>query len=175
MPTEAKRRVVAELTEQIGHATLSISTNLTGLRVGEMTALRRHLRERSVEYRVVKNRLARLAAKAAGAEEEFTQLLEGSTGIVFGYAAPAAAARALDEYVRATRSSLVVRNGLMEGRLITAAQVSALASLPPKNELVATLLGNLQAPISRLVNVLSGPLRGLATVLERRAEQLSAQ
>ena len=125
-----------------------------------------------MEYRVVKNRLAALAATQAGVEG-FRELLDGVTGIVFGYGEPEAAAKVVDQYVKQTRSPLRIRNGIMEGEVLTAAQVNAIAILPSKLELRAMLLRQLNAPIVGLMNVLIGPVRGLAIVLQRRAEQLA--
>ena len=173
MPTEAKRQAVAELAERIGRATMAVATDISGLTVNETTDLRRRLREQAVEYRVVKNRLAALAAHEAGVEA-FAELLEGSTGIAFGYDDPLTVAKALDGYVKATRSRMVVRKGLMDGVIISGAQIATLASLPSKVELLARLLGQLNAPISRLATVLNGPVRGLAIVLQRRSEQLAS-
>ncbi len=171
MPNEAKVKDVAELSERLARSTMVIATDFSGLTVNEVTALRKRLREHDVEYRVVKNRLAAIAAQVAGTDR-VQDILEGATGLVVGYGDPVAAAKALDGYVKESRSRLVVRKGVMEGRLLLESQVAALASLPPKNELVAKLLGQMNAPISGLVNVLSGPVRGLAIVLQRRAEQL---
>ena len=171
MPTEAKRQVVAELAEQIRRCTVAIATDFTGLRVNEITNLRRRLREQSVEYRVVKNRLALLAAQEAG-NESFAELFQGVTGVAFGYGEPAEAAKALDEFIKATRSTLVVRMAVMDGQVLSAAQVSALAALPSKSELLARLLAQMQAPTTRLVTVLRGTIQGLAIVLQRRADQL---
>ena len=94
--------------------------------------------------------------------------------MVLGYDDPVAAAKAVNDYVRQSRAELKVRKGVMDGALISEAQVVALAALPGKDELVAKLLGQMNAPISGLVNVLSGPTRALAIVLQRRAEQLGA-
>ena len=172
MPTEAKRTEVADLAERIGRSTIAIATDFTGLKVNQLTELRRRLKERDAEYRVVKNRLAALAATQAG-NEAFRELLEGVTGIVFGYGEPESAAKTVYEYVRQTRSALRMRNAIMGGEVLSPAQVSALAALPSKQELLARLLGQLNAPIAGLVHVLSGPVRGLAIVLQRRAEQLA--
>jgi len=171
VPTETKRRIVMELADQIARATLAIATDFSGLGVNELTELRRRLRTRSAEYRVVKNRLMVLAAKEAG-KDGFAELLEGSTGIVFGYGEAVDTAKALDEFIRTTRSQLVVRNGILDGGPLSKDQITVLASLPPKEELQARLLGQLLTPIARLVNVLNRPVQGLAIVLQRRAEQL---
>lgn len=173
MPNEAKVQDVAELSERFSRSTLVIATDFTGLPVNEVTALRKRLREQNVEYRVVKNRLAAIAAQQAGIER-VKDILEGTSGLVVAYGDPAAAAKALDGYVRETRSRMVVRKGVMDGKLLVESQITALASLPPKNELIAKLLGQMNAPITGLVNVLTGPARGLAIVLQRRAEQLAA-
>ncbi len=172
MPTDEKRENIADLAERIKRSTIAIATDFSGLGVNQLTELRRRLREQGMEYRVVKNRLAALAATQAGVEG-FRELLDGVTGIVFGYGEPEAAAKAVDQYVKQTRSPLRIRNGIMEGEVLTAAQVNAIAILPSKLELRAMLLRQLNAPIVGLVNVLIGPVRGLAIVLQRRAEQLA--
>ena len=173
MPTEAKREAVTDLAERLSKAAIIIATDFSGLKVNQMTELRHRLREQGVEYRVVKNRIASIAADESGVEA-FRDILEGTTGVVLGYDDPIAAAKAVNDYVRQTRAELKVRKGVMDGALISEAQVVALAALPGKDELVARLLGQMNAPISGLVNVLSGPIRGLAIVLQRRAEQLDA-
>ena len=172
MPTEAKRENVADLADRIKRSTIAIATDFSGLGVNQLTELRRRLREQGIEYRVIKNRLAALAATDAGVEQ-FRELLDGVTGIVFGYSEPEAAAKAVDQFVKQTRSPLRIRNGIMNGELLDAVQIGALAALPTRQELLARLVGQLNAPIAGLVHVLSGPMRGLAIVLTRRAEQLA--
>jgi large subunit ribosomal protein L10 len=173
MPTDAKRGQVADLADRIKRATITIATDFSGLRAKDMTELRKKLRAQDVEYRVVKNRLALLAATEAGAEP-FKELLEGSTGVIFGYGDAIVAAKALDEFIKETRSTMTARKGVMDGEILTGAQLLALANLPSKDELIARLLGQMNAPITGLVSVLSGPIRGLAFVLQRRSEQLAA-
>ncbi len=173
MPTEAKRAAVADLAGRLGRASIAIATDFSGLTVNEMTELRRRLREAGVEYKVVKNRIAALAADEAGMPE-FKELLEQATGVVLGYGEPVAAAKALDEHIRQARSQMKVRKGVMDGAALSEAQVMAIAQLPGRDELLARLLGQMGAPITGLVTVLSGTMRGLAIVLQRRAEQLGA-
>ena len=114
-----------------------------------------------------------LAAKDAG-KESLTEVLENSTGLAIGYEDPLIVAKILDEYVKSTRSRLIVRSALMDGVIYNAAQVGALASLPSKEELLSRLLGQLQAPITQLASVLNGTIQGLAVVLQRRSEQLGS-
>lgn len=173
MPTDTKRETVADLADRIKRSTIAIATDFSGLGVNQLTELRRRLREQGVEYRVVKNRLAALAASEAGVER-FSELLEGVTGLVFGYGEPEAAAKAVDQFVKQTRSNLRIRNGIIEGEVLDASQINAIAVLPSKPELLAKLLAQLNAPAAGLVRVLNGPIRGLAIVLQRHAEQLAA-
>ena len=173
MPTEAKVQAVADLADRFSRASIAIATDFSGLTVNEVTALRRRLREAGVEYKVVKNRIAAIAAEQAGVES-FKEILEGASGIVLGYGEPVAAAKTVDEYIKESRAELKIRNGILEGLLISESQVIALAALPGKDQLISILLGQMNAPISGLVNVLSGPTRALAIVLQRRAEQLGA-
>jgi large subunit ribosomal protein L10 len=174
MPTEAKREAVTELADRIARSTIIIATDFSGLGVNSLTELRRQLREAGVEYRVVKNRIAAIAAAEAGVEP-FKDILEGATGVVFGYGDAVAAAKALDEFVKQTRSTMQIRSGIMDGQPITPAQVLALAALPPRDQLIARLLGQMNGPITGLVSVLSGTIRALAIVLQRRSEQLGAE
>jgi large subunit ribosomal protein L10 len=157
----------------MSRSTIAIATDFSGLSVNDVTELRKQLRAAGVEYKVVKNRIAAIAATQSGIEA-FKEILEGSTGVVFGYDDVVAAAKAVDEYVKQTRVELKIRSGVMDGVVISPAQVLALAALPPKDQLVAKLLGQMNAPISGLLHVLNGTVSGLAVVLQRRAEQLGA-
>jgi large subunit ribosomal protein L10 len=151
--------------------TIAISTDYTGLAVGAMTDLRRALRERNVQFRVVKNTLAHLAAEAAE-RPGLKDIVRGPTGIAFGYGDPTEPAKALTEYIRSTRLPIKVMGALMGERTLTADEVSALALLPSREELIARLMGQLQAPVAGLVSVLNAPISGLARVLQRHVEKL---
>ena len=169
MPTEQKTRKVEELREWMERCTIAISADYTGLHVGQMTDLRRALRERDVHFRVVKNSLALLAADAVG-RPELKELIEGPTGIAFGYGDATEPARALTEFMRANRSALRIKAGVMDERVLTAAEVGALANLPSRDVLLAQVLGGLQSPVATLVRVLNGPVAGLVRVLQRHVE-----
>ena len=170
MPTQAKREQVAAIRDWIERCSITIATDYTGLDVAEMTSLRRALRESGVEYRVVKNSLAHLAADGSG-KPEVKGIVEGPTALAFGYDDPLVPAKALMGFINANRSQLKVRGGVMGESVLTAEQVSELAALPSKEELVARLLGQLNGPIASLAYVLNAPIGGLARVLHRRVEQ----
>jgi len=185
MPTERKIQQVAELKDRLGRCSITIATDPTGLSVNVMNDLRKMLRERNVEYRVVKNNLAYIAADESEIAE-LKEIIQGPTGLAFGYADPIEVARALEEFIRTSRSQLSIRGGLLEHRVLSSQEVSVLATLPPKDVLLAQLLGQLQAPIARfigqlqapavgLVTVLQGPLSGLSVVLQQRVQQLESK
>ena len=171
MPTERKINSVEALRGWMEQCSIAISTDYSGLSVGAMTDLRRALREKVVQYRVVKNRLAFLAADAAG-RPLIKDIIEGQTGIAFGYGDPSEPARALSEFIRDTRSLLKIMGGVMGEQALTAEEVNRLATLPPSQELIARLMGQLQGPVTGLVYVLNAPISGLARVLQRQVESL---
>ena len=182
MPTQRKIQQVAELKDRLDRCSIVIATDPSGVNVNIMNDLRRMLRERNIEYRVVKNNLAYIAA----GESKITELkdvVQGPTGLAFGYTDPIEVARALEEFIRTSRSSLSIRGGLLEHRVLDTQEVSTLAALPPKEVLLAQLLGQVQAPIARfvgqlqapvvrLITVLEGPLGSLTVVLQQRVNQL---
>ena len=171
MPTQAKMDAVDSLAGKFGDSTIVISTSYAGLPVSEMTALRRALREAGVEYRVVKNTLANLAADKAG-KPAIKDSISGQTGVALGYGEPTEPAKALTAFIRTNRSALVVQGGELDGRALTQEDVERLAAMPGRDELIATLLMRMNSPISGLVNVLNGPIAGLARVLQGHIDNL---
>ena len=99
-------------------------------------------------------------------------LLTGPLAIVFGFDDVVKPAKALREHIRATGSVLKIKGGILGDRFLTAAEVDALASMPPKDVLIAQFIGQLKAPIQGLHNVLSAPIRELVNVLHARGRQL---
>ncbi len=170
MPTDRKIDQVDEIKKLIEEATVAISTDYTGMNVDEMNDLRRVMREQGITYRIVKNRLTDLAADAAG-KPEIKEIVQGPTGVAFGFGDPVAPAKAIADFLRAnTRSTLKVRAGVMGDRPLSESDVEHLASLPSRDQLIAQLMGQLQGPISGLAYVLNAPINGLATVLQRKVE-----
>jgi large subunit ribosomal protein L10 len=158
-----KVEAVEALRARLARARGVILTDYRGLTVPEMNQLRTRLREARVEYRVVKNRLLLRAARAAGIEG-LESYLEGPTAAAFGYDDPVVAARVIQEFIRQMRK-LETKGGIVEGRAVTPEQVRALADLPPRPVLLAQVVGGLQAPLGRLVGVLTGLQRNLVWVL----------
>ena len=174
MPTQAKVDAVDVLAEKFGSSTIIITTDYSGLPVGDMTDLRRALREAGVEYRIIKNTLAYLAADKAG-KPAIRDVIAGPTGIAFGYGEPTEPARALSGFIRSTRSPLKIQGGELDGRALSGEEVERLASLPTREQLIAMLLMTMNGPMGGLVNVLNGPIAGLTRVLQGHVDNLQQQ
>lgn len=168
---EQKAAMIGQTREKLGKAEIVIATDYRGLSVTSMSDLRQKLRQQGVECHVVKNTLAGFAAKEAG-KPDLSRFLEGPTALVFGYGDVAQPAKVLQEYLRSSETTLKIKGGILGDKALSIEDISALAKLPPKQELAAKMVGLVQSPISRLVNVLNANLQGLVTVLEGRVKQL---
>ncbi len=174
MPTPAKLDRVAELKEKLERCSIAVTTSYSGLPVNEMTDLRRRLRDSGVELIVIKNTLINLAADEAQ-QPQLKEIVQGPTAVAFGYDDPADVARALSDYIRTARSSLVIQGAVLGGGAsLPAGEVNRLATLPSKPQLVSNLMGQMQAPLQRLLGVLNGPLRSLDGLLQARIQQLES-
>jgi large subunit ribosomal protein L10 len=163
MPRPEKAEKVKELKDRLETSDAAILAEFRGLKVTEMKELRRKLAEGGAEFRVVKNTLTRLAVREADLEA-LLPLVEGSTAITFVKGDPVVAAKGLDEMAR-KYPALVVKGGLVEGRVVNAERAQALARVKPREELLAELAGLFQAPIQRLAYLFSAPVRNLGYAL----------
>jgi large subunit ribosomal protein L10 len=171
---EKKGQQIDQLSEVIARCTVAVITDYRGLNALEMTDLRNRLRNSGVEFKVVKNTLARLATDKAG-KGALTGVLEGPVAIAFGYGEITEPAKVLAEYLRVERdSALSIKGGFLGERLISADDVNTLSTLPPREVLLAKLLGAMQGPMVGLVSHLSRLISGLARVLQARVEQMEA-
>jgi large subunit ribosomal protein L10 len=168
-----KEEQVALLTDKLSRAKVAVLTDYRGLTVSQMEDLRGRLRAAEVEFRVVKDTLARRAAVASG-HDDFQQSLAGPIAIAFGYDDLAGPIRLLQEFTRQTRLRLDIVGGLIEGRVMNPGQVRQLADLPSREVLIAQLMGTVQSPISALATALQSPLSQLAGALESYRNQLEA-
>ena len=172
MPTEAKRETIEELRGEIAGSTALIVSEYRGLKVSELAEIRRSLRKQDVSYRVVKNRLLRIAA-ADSHGEALSALLVGPTAIAVTRGDESVAAKAVIDAVRPYK---VVRitGAVLGNRRITAESVTQLASLPPKPVLQAKLAGAMQAPIATLAGLLAANIRNLGYALAQVRDQRAA-
>jgi large subunit ribosomal protein L10 len=171
-----KEQIVAELREKLGRATAAILTDYKGLTVAEITGLRDLLVAEKGEYQVVKNTLMRLASENTDIAV-LNPLLKGTCAVAISYGDPAVPAKILKKYAK-TNEKLQIKAGSLGNRLLNPDQISALAELPPKEELLAKMLGTLNAVPTGLVTVLSGVPRAFVGVLDairrQREEQAAA-
>ena len=170
-----KERVVAELVERLRSSAMLIVADYRGLTMPEIDALRTELLKHGARFSVVKNTLTRRAAEDAGIDA-LLQLLEGPTAIAFLEADgdPVAVAKALNDAARTT-PVLAIRGGVLEGGVISDAEVRSLATLPPADLLRAQLLGAVSGPLTTIVGLFTAPLRDFVGVLDARIRQLQEQ
>lgn len=171
MNRKQKERVVEELKEAMSRCSSGILTDYKGLSNAEMIILRCKLRELGVEYRVVKNTLARFAAEKAG-KDFLVGSFEGPVAIAFGYGEVIEPAKTLAGYIRTSDSILSIKSGFMGDRLLSQDEVKTLSTIPPREVLIAWVLAGMQGPIVGLVNCLAHPLREFSGVLQARIKQL---
>jgi large subunit ribosomal protein L10 len=167
-----KEKVVADLTEKLRGSDTMIVADYRGLTMPQIDALRTRLIENGARFTVVKNTLTRRAAEAAGADA-LLALLEGPSAIAFVEADgdALAVAKALADSARDTKV-LEIRGGVMQGRVITGADVEALAKLPPFDVLRGQVLGAIIAPLNAIAALVNAPLQNLYGLIDARIEQL---
>jgi len=169
---EQKQAVVAEVSAQVAQAQAIVLAEYRSLPVGAMTELRKKARESGVYFRVLKNTLARRAV----AETPFKALADHMVGpLAYGISSdPVAAAKVLHEFSKGNER-LVIKGGAMPNVVMSAKEVAALAKMPSRQELLATLLGTMQAPVAKFVRTLnevpSKFVRGLAAVRDQKEKQ----
>lgn len=171
MPTPKKVKTVEELAQRLSRCSIVIGADFRGMKVAEMTGLRRQLRQVGVEVKVVKNTLFRLAAQQVG-KADVSSLVEGPTVLILGYGDVVTPVKALVEHIRAARIPLAVRRAYLDGQVLAAAELQELANLPPREVLLGQVMGALWGPLITLAGQLNAGLRQLAGLLESRARQL---
>ena len=156
---------IAEFREKLSGVRGAVLTDFRGLSVADITELRSLLRKSEVEYKVVKNTLARLAVKDTGLEG-LAAYFEGPTAIAISRKDAVAASKVLTTWGK-SRPTFTIKGGVVEGRVVGPAEIAELAAVPPREVLLARMAGALQAPITGLVRVLAVHLLGLACALDQ--------
>jgi large subunit ribosomal protein L10 len=167
---EQKQTVVAEVAKEVAGAQAIVLAENRGMAVAAMTQLRAKARASGVYFKVVKNTLVRRAV----ADTPFASLADKMVGpLAYGIGAdPVAVAKVLNDFAKGNEK-FVIAGGAMPGQLMSAKEISALASLPSREELIARLLGTMQAPIVKLVRTMNEVpgkfVRTLAAVRDAKA------
>jgi large subunit ribosomal protein L10 len=169
MPTEAKQESVAELRDAIAGSRTMIVSEYRGLSVKEIAEIRRALRKQDVAYRVVKNRLMRIAARDT-LGEAMDGLLTGPTAIAFG-TDEAATAKAVIDATRPYNRIVRITGGMLGDKAIDADGVTRLATLPAREVLLAKLAGAVQSPTATLASLLAANIRNLGYALAQVRDQ----
>jgi len=173
MARPEKVAVVEEIRAKLGDSDAAILTEYRGLSVTELAGLRGALRPSATEYKVFKNTLARRAADEAGLSE-LNPMLEGPTAIAFVRGDAVGAAKAIREFAK-TSPTLVVKGGLLGGRLLSAADIDALADIEPREVLLARLAGGFQAPLTKAAGLFQAFTRNFAYGLKAYVDQRAAE
>jgi large subunit ribosomal protein L10 len=159
-----KSATVAELAENFGRASIAFLSEYKGMSAGESDDMRRRIRAVRGEFRVAKNTLLRRAVK----DTTFASLeshLGGSVGLILSYADPVELAKTVNSF-KDLGEKFKLRMGVLDGRALTPAEISDLASLPPREVILSQLLGLIQAPATHLARLLNEPGSGLARLLD---------
>ena len=172
MLREKKVQIVSNLADDLSRSTIIIATNYQGLLAKQMAELRNALAKAGIEYHVVKNNLVFRAADHVG-KPQLRDIIEGPVALAFGYDDIVNTAKTLNQYIKSSALPLEIRGGLLGDRILPPEEVVTLASLPTREVLLAKLIGQLQAPIGSLHNVLTSPFQGLLNVLQNRAQTIS--
>src|SRR5678815_3103529 len=172
-PKNKKQEELDALKKDLAEAKNLIVAQFKGITVEQDTDLRNKIRATGSKYRVVKNTLAKIAAKGTPAEG-LEKSLEGSTSIAYNNTDPVALAKALTAYAKAN-PVFVFKAGMVEGRVVNIADLGAIASLPSKEELIAKLLFLLNSRAPGIATAVNGVARNLAVVVGQAIEQKKFQ
>ena len=170
---ELKKTVVAEIRDKLGRAQSVVLIDYRGLTVEEVTDLRNQFRKAGVEYAVLKNTMLTLAARDLGIRG-LEDYLKGPTAVAFGYQDPVAPAKIITEYLKKNKK-ISVKCGMVDRKVVDQAGVTALAELPPREVLIAKLMGSMNALITGFVGVLSGVLRKFVYAVEAVRKQKAGE
>lgn len=172
-PRLEKTATVEAVKQSLTGSPAVLLSEYRGLTVQDLAELRSALRAVGANFKIVKNTLAAIAAREAGAES-LVPLFEGPVAMTFAGRDPVAAAKQLSEFAKKI-PALTIKGGLLEGRALSAAEAGRLASIEPREVLLAKAAGMFLAPIQQVANLFAAPLNQLGAVLAQRREQLETQ
>jgi large subunit ribosomal protein L10 len=172
MPATIKYEQVALLKGKLEKSAAVFVGEYRGMTVAQSTQLRAKVREAGGELKIAKNTLFAIAMKEAGLETLPESMAAGPNIYALCYGDPVAVAKILNDYATdKTQKAFILKGGLLGKSALTAAQIQALANLPPKDVLIGQVVRTIAAPLTGLVTVLSGTIRGLVTCLDQIREQ----
>ena len=172
MLKEKKTEIIEQLEKKLSQSEIVISTDYQGIRAKETTAMRRALKDPSMDYQVVKNNLIRIAAQNTG-KEAVMDIVDGPTAMIFGYEDVVKTTRDFTQYVKNSGLDISIKGALLGEKVLKSDEVIALANLPSREVLLAQMVAMVQAPLRSLHNVLQAPIYSFYNVLQARMRSLS--
>jgi len=167
---ETKQKDLNAITESLAASTSAMVVSFTGLSVTKDQEFRNSLREAGAQYRVVKNTLARIAVKGTQFEDT-TEHFKGVTAIAWTENDPVVLTKAISKFMKDNADTYTFKTGVVDGKLVDLAQLTTIASLPSKEELISTLMWVLNSGAERLVTVINAVPRDLAVVIKQIGEK----
>jgi large subunit ribosomal protein L10 len=169
MARPAKVAEVQAITDRLRSAQSCVLADYTGLSVAQMTSFRAQCRAANIECRVVKNRLAMIAADQSGLAE-IKDHLKGPTALILGTASQVEPAKLAVEFAK-NNEALKVKGGVVDGQVLSAEQVVALSKIPSRDELIAKMMGSINSPVTGVVGTVNGVIAALARVIDAVNQQ----
>lgn len=167
---DSKKEILQDLIAKLKESKGVVLTDYQGMNVSQISSLRNELKEKKVEFKIVKNTLMEKASEELNVED-LTKNLIGCTAMAFCNDDGIAPARLLKEYFKKTKIDLKIKSGLIDGRVFSPEKILEIASLPSKDVLIAQMINGVKSPLYSLVFILQGPLRGLIYTLEAVKKQ----
>ncbi len=171
MTKNEKVEAVAEVRELLNGANGVFAIDFTGLTVANAIKLRREFKKAGINYKVAKNTLVKRAMREAGGYDAVLDRFVGQTGIAISYDDPAAPARVLKEFIDPKVEIPKLSFAIIEGEVFEGSKLGDLAAMPSRKDMIASIMGALNAPVSGLVGVLNATIRDLASVIEEAAKK----
>lgn len=167
---DSKKEILKDLIAKLKESKGVVLTDYQGMNVFQISSLRNELKEKKVEFKIVKNTLIEKASKELNVDD-LTKDLIGCTAMAFCSDDGIAPAKLLKEYFKKNKIDLRIKSGLIDGRVFSPEKIIEIASLPSKNVLIAQMINGVKSPLYSLVFILQGPLRGLIYTLEAVKKQ----
>ena len=165
MKRSEKEVIIAEVEQKVLRAKALYFADFTGITVEQVDELRREFRKLNIDYRVVKNTLARKALERATGYDAVYDKLVGHTAIAFGYDDPVAPARIIKKF-QEKNDKLAVKVCVLEKQIFDGKRLGEIAKLPSRNEVIAGILGSIQSPIAGVVGAINAVMRDLVSVID---------
>lgn len=170
MPTPQKEALIVEMTEKFTNASSIFLADFTGIDVNTINKVRQKFYDSKVEYRVVKNTLAKISLNKAGINQ-LDDYLTGVTAYAISYDDPVSPIKVIEDFKKDLDGKMAVKVAIFEGEVVTAERVEALSKMPNKQEMLGQLVGMLQSPMTKLAGTLSGAMSSFVGVLKSLEEK----